>query len=150
MQQINHYGTVTNVKKGSVQVRITSYSACHNCDARHGCGLMDCQNKMIEIATIHASEYQKGEEVIVSLAQNSGLWAVVLGYVLPLIFLKDVGLYVVTGYTFFTGLVPPSLIHLFECLNPNRLGFLLSAFLAFNLMMIVCYVIDVLGKGYRK
>ena len=87
MQQINHYGTVTNVKKGSVQVRITSYSACHNCDARHGCGLMDCQNKMIEIATIHASEYQKGEEVIVSLAQNSGLWAVVLGYVLPLIFM---------------------------------------------------------------
>ncbi len=87
MQQINHYGTVINVKKGSVQVRITSYSACHNCDARHGCGLMDCQNKMIEIATIHASEYQKGEEVIVSLAQNSGLWAVVLGYVLPLIFM---------------------------------------------------------------
>ncbi len=87
MQQISHYGTVVNVKKNLVQVKIARYSACHNCDARHGCGLMDCQNKVLDIATVHASEYQKGEEVIVSLAQNSGFWAVVLGYVLPLAFM---------------------------------------------------------------
>lgn len=84
MKQINHYGTVIKVKTGLVQVKITRYSACHNCDARHGCGLMDCQNKTIDIATSHAKDYAVGEEVVVGLAQNFALKAVFLAYILPL------------------------------------------------------------------
>ncbi len=85
MKQINHYGTVIKVKTGLVQVKITRYSACHNCDARHGCGLMDCQNKIVDIATPHARDYQSGEEVIVGMAQTFALKAVFLAYLLPLI-----------------------------------------------------------------
>ena len=66
-------------------MRITRYSACHNCDARHGCGLMDCQDKTVEIRTPFAKAFRPGEEVIVSLAQNLGFWAVFLGYILPLL-----------------------------------------------------------------
>lgn len=85
MEKIQHRGTVTVVKPGLVSVQITSFSACHNCDARHGCGLMDCQNKIIEVATPAAADYTPGETVVLSMSSQSGLWAVFMGYGLPLI-----------------------------------------------------------------
>ncbi len=85
MKQIDHRGTVISATKDLVRVRITRYSACHNCDARHGCGLMDCENKIVEIKTPQAQNFRPGEEVAVGLAPNLGLWAVFLSYVLPLL-----------------------------------------------------------------
>lgn len=90
MKQINHYGTVVSVQKKTLKVKITRYSACHNCDARHGCGLMECQDKTIDVETAHPENFRPGEEVVVSLAQNLGLWAVFLSYVLPLILMLAV------------------------------------------------------------
>ncbi len=85
MKQINHYGTVVSIRDNTLKVKITRYSACHNCDARHGCGLMECQDKIVEVQTPHPEIFRPGEEVAVSLAQNTGLWAVFLSYILPLI-----------------------------------------------------------------
>lgn len=85
MDNIQHRGIVAAVKGSLVTVNITSYSACHNCDARHGCGLMDCQKKIVEIDTPEAFSYHVGEEVNVSLTPQAGLWAVFLSYGLPLI-----------------------------------------------------------------
>ncbi len=85
MKQISHYATITEVLSGRLKVKFRRYSACHNCDMRHGCGLMACQDKIIEIATPHAAQFRVGEEVAVSMAQNTGFWAVFLSYVLPLI-----------------------------------------------------------------
>ncbi len=85
MDKIEHQGTVTAVNPGRVSVQITSYSACHNCDARHGCGLMDCKNKNIDINTEEAAAYTPGEKVILSMTPSSGLLAVFYAYGLPLI-----------------------------------------------------------------
>lgn len=76
MENISHQGTVTSVNPPKVYVQITSYSACHNCDARHGCGLMECRNKSVEIDTPEAQLYRPGDKVIVSLAPRFGLLAV--------------------------------------------------------------------------
>lgn len=85
MEKIEHQGTVTAVNPGRISVQITSYSACHNCDARHGCGLMDCQNKNIDVTTDNAESYHPGDKVLLSMAPSSGLLAVFYGYGLPLI-----------------------------------------------------------------
>lgn len=69
-----------------------------------------------------------------------------LWYVVPILVVKSVGLYVLTGYTAFVGIVPDSWIALVEELNPNRLGFLLASFLALNLLMIAFYVVDIFGR----
>ncbi len=85
MKQISHYANVEAIGKNSLKVKITSYSACHNCDAKHGCGLMECKNKIIEVETAHAEQFVIGEEVLLTMNQNLGYVAVFLGYVLPLI-----------------------------------------------------------------
>ena len=85
MENISHQGTVTSVNPPKVYVQITSYSACHNCDARHGCGLMECRNKSVEIDTPEAQLYRPGDKVIVSLAPRFGFLAVFYGYILPLL-----------------------------------------------------------------
>ena len=85
MENISHQGTVTSVNPPKVYVQITSYSACHNCDARHGCGLMECRNKSVEIDTPEAQLYRPGDKVIVSLAPRFGLLAVFYSYILPLL-----------------------------------------------------------------
>lgn len=85
MKQISHYANVEAVGKNTIKVKMTSYSACHNCDAKHGCGLMECKNKIIEVETSHADQFSVGEEVLLTMNQNLGYIAVFLGYVLPLI-----------------------------------------------------------------
>jgi len=69
-----------------------------------------------------------------------------LWYLLPFIAFKSVGLYLLTGYTFFEGMVPPSWIRAVAMLDPCRLGFLLAVFLAGNLLMILCLCMDIFGS----
>jgi len=85
MKQISHYGKVINIKNNKLQVQITRYSACHNCDARHGCGLMDCQNKIIDIETDKIKTFKIGDDVLINMEQNQATYAIILGYILPLI-----------------------------------------------------------------
>lgn len=85
MKQISHYANVVSSGNGKVSVQLTRFSACHNCDAKNGCGLMECQNKIITIPSPISDQFSIGENVIVHMSQNSGYWAVFLGYVLPLI-----------------------------------------------------------------
>lgn len=85
MKQISHYANVVSSGNGKVSVQLTRFSACHNCDAKNGCGLMECQNKIITIPSPISDQFAIGENVIVYMSQNSGYWAVFLGYVLPLI-----------------------------------------------------------------
>ena len=86
MGTIEHQGTVINTTADSVNVRITSYSACHNCDARHGCGLMECRDKTFAVPTADPSAFTPGENVIVSMETSLGFKAVFYSYILPLIF----------------------------------------------------------------
>lgn len=85
MKQTSHYGKVTDKDAQGIKVEITRYSACHNCDAKHGCGLMECKNKIIYIPTAKTDNFNKGDDVLVNMENNSGMYAVILGYILPLI-----------------------------------------------------------------
>ncbi|MEG0807684.1 MAG: SoxR reducing system RseC family protein [Alistipes sp.] len=85
--QIEHSGVVERIEGATVFVRITSQSACGTCKAREACGLSESQEKIIEARSATASEYAVGEHVTVGIRQRSGLIAVVLAYVMPLVLL---------------------------------------------------------------
>lgn len=85
MAEIRHEGTVIAVNGHQVKVRITRFSACHNCDARHGCGLMECRDKTICIETENAADFHPGEGVWLSMTPTMGLKAVFYSYLLPLL-----------------------------------------------------------------
>ena len=90
MAEINHPGKIVNIQDHQITVQITSFSACHNCDARHGCGLMDCQNKLINVNVADPAEFQPGEIVNVSMDGRQGTLAIFYGYVLPLLLMLAV------------------------------------------------------------
>ena len=67
-----------------------------------------------------------------------------LAYSLPLFAVKAVVLYAVTGFSFFTGLVPQPWLDALAAFNPNRLGYVLAFFLAFSLVHLTLLCVDVL------
>ena len=85
MEAIKHQGTVVFQKGSTVGVKISRHSACSQCAAQNNCGLINNQDKVVEIETDGNQQFAIGEEVIITLETTSGFLAVFLGYVLPLI-----------------------------------------------------------------
>ena len=84
MSQIKHSGEVVRVERNVVYVRMTVNSACSGCHAKAVCGLDESEDKIVEVATSLALEYNIGERVEVALQSESmGTKAVVLTYVVP-------------------------------------------------------------------
>ena len=84
MSQIKHSGEVVRIERNAVYVRMTVNSACSGCHAKAVCGLDESEDKIVEVATSLALEYNIGERVEVALQSESmGTKAVVLTYVVP-------------------------------------------------------------------
>ena len=69
-----------------------------------------------------------------------------LWYLLPVCAFKMVLVYCVTGYTFFTGLLPQPWLDAVAAFNPNRLSVVLWTFLAFQLLLLPCLLFDAFGR----
>ena len=73
-----------------------------------------------------------------------------LWYLVPITFIKGVGLYLLTGYAFFDGILPQNWLSVIATINPNRLSFILIVFILAQVLILLCFVIDVcMGKGRR-
>ena len=84
MSQIKHSGEVVRIERNAVYVKMTVNSACSGCHAKAVCGLDESEDKIVEVATSLALEYNIGERVEVALQSESmGTKAVVLTYVVP-------------------------------------------------------------------
>lgn len=80
-REIQHSGTVLRVEGKTVFVRITSRSACGSCAARAACGLAEAAEKVIEVETANATDYNAGDAVLVGVRKRIGGKAVMLAYV---------------------------------------------------------------------
>lgn len=85
MAIIKHQGIILKITSELISVKIISQSACAQCDARKSCGMMECQDKVIDIKNDKIDDYKLGQKVSVSMSAQSGFLAVFWGYVLPLI-----------------------------------------------------------------
>jgi sigma-E factor negative regulatory protein RseC len=84
MSQIKHSGEVVRIERNVVYVKMTVNSACSGCHAKAVCGVGESEDKVVEVETSLASEYNIGESVEVALQSDTmGAKAVILTYVVP-------------------------------------------------------------------
>ena len=84
MSQIKHSGEVVRIERDVVYVKMTVNSACSGCHAKTVCGVGESEDKIVEVETLQASNFNIGESVEVALQSESmGTKAVVLTYVVP-------------------------------------------------------------------
>lgn len=86
MDLLRHTGIVKEVTPNSLIVSIVNQSACSGCHAKGACTVSDVQEKDIEVTT-YRNIYRPGAMVTVIFRESSGLKALFLGYILPLILL---------------------------------------------------------------
>lgn len=85
---IKHSGEVIRIDGSTVYVKMVVGSACGSCQARAVCGASEMSEKIVEVETSSASEYEVGDIVQVALYSRSmGVRSVVLAYVIPIIIL---------------------------------------------------------------
>lgn len=68
-----------------------------------------------------------------------------LWYLLPIVIAKSGGLYLLTGYANFDGMLPGSWMSFLVEFNPNRLIFIITGFLFFQMLLFVLFFLDVFG-----
>ena len=66
-------------------------------------------------------------------------------YVTTISVVKGIGLYLLTGYSFFEGWLPDGLLSAIAAFNPNRLGFILGVFIIAQAVIVGCFTIDIFG-----
>ncbi len=91
MKRIEHQGRISKIEDDSIFVTVVSRSACAACHARQVCSNGDMKEKIIEVPRKKQSEeFVEGDEVTVYISSGTGLWAVMLAYVFPLLILLSV------------------------------------------------------------
>jgi sigma-E factor negative regulatory protein RseC len=84
---VSHKGRIVAAEKGFVCVEIVSESACASCHAAGLCGLTESKKKIVQVPVRDSSQFEIGQEVEVCLGTKAGMKAVLLSYVLPVLFL---------------------------------------------------------------
>ena len=88
MAAVKHCGEVIRIEGNSVYVRMTDNSACSACHAKGVCGVSESTEKIVEVETASAADFNIGESVEVALLSDSmGAKSVVLAYVVPFLVL---------------------------------------------------------------
>ena len=91
MAAVKHCGEVVRIDGHSVFVRMTVNSACSACHAKGVCGASEQTDKVVEVETTAATDFQVGDSVEVALMQRDmGSTSVVLAYVVPFLVLAAV------------------------------------------------------------
>ena len=82
---IKHQGKIERIEKNKVFVRIEQNAACQGCHAVTVCLASDKKEKIIAVDDCSGS-FALREEVVVSVRLSLGLFAVLIAYILPLLF----------------------------------------------------------------
>lgn len=83
--QITHDGIITQVNEDSLLITIISMATCASCHVKGACSASDVQEKIVQVKAHVDQEYAIGEKVTIAINQSVGTWAVLFGYVFPLI-----------------------------------------------------------------
>ena len=82
--QIVHQGTVASITGDSMQVRITQRAACSECSVSAHCHIAEQKEKLVDVNHVKdIRRFRVGETVLLTFAEQSGMRAVVLAFVVP-------------------------------------------------------------------
>lgn len=81
-ERVQHEGIVKSVSAQTLEVVISSQSACSGCHAKSACGMADMKQKVI---TTHRPEgdIQAGDKVMVYASMHNAFYSVLLAYIMP-------------------------------------------------------------------
>jgi sigma-E factor negative regulatory protein RseC len=85
MDNISHPGIVEQVTDDKIIVKIIAMSACSSCHAKGMCNVADMEEKIVEVRKIPHRDFQKNDQVTVSMKRSLGSRAVLLGYIFPFV-----------------------------------------------------------------
>ena len=85
MENISHPGIVEQVTDDKIIVKIIAMSACSSCHAKGMCNVADMEEKIVEVRKIPHRDFQKNDQVTVSMKKSLGSRAVLLGYIFPFV-----------------------------------------------------------------
>lgn len=95
---VSHDGEVTAVDNGHYQVKIITKSACTGCHSSKYCSVADMKEKTIDVFSDR--KFAVGEQVVVKLEETKGMFAVFIGFFMPLtILVATLGIMLSLGYT---------------------------------------------------
>ena len=83
-KQIDHEGTILEIKDGKIKVGIVNMSACAGCHAKRACTMADMKEKSIDVID-YSNRYDVGEKVKLTYRESLGWFALLLAYVFPFI-----------------------------------------------------------------
>jgi len=83
--KIQHDGIIQQINSDSIFVSIVSMASCASCQVKGVCSASDTQEKIVEVKKETDRTYEIGDKVTIVIDQSVGTWAVLLGYVFPLI-----------------------------------------------------------------
>lgn len=83
--KIQHDGIIQQINPNSIFVSIVSMASCASCQVKGACSASDVQEKIVEVKKESHRNYEIGDKVTIMIDQSVGTWAVLLGYVFPLI-----------------------------------------------------------------
>lgn len=83
--KIQHDGIIQQINTDSIFVSIISMATCASCQVKGACSASDMQEKIVEVKKEANRSYEIGDKVTIMIDQSVGTWAVLLGYVFPLI-----------------------------------------------------------------
>ena len=83
--QITHSGLIQQITEEKIIVSIVSMASCASCQVKGACSASDVEEKIVEVKKQEGKEYQVGEIVTIVINQSVGAWAVLFGYIFPLV-----------------------------------------------------------------
>ncbi|OYT16509.1 MAG: RseC/MucC family positive regulator of sigma(E) [Bacteroidetes bacterium 4572_77] len=83
--QITHSGLIKQINDQKIIVSIVSMASCASCQVKGACSASDVEEKIVEVKRKKETNYKVGDIVTVVIDQSVGTWAVLFGYVFPLI-----------------------------------------------------------------
>ncbi len=96
-KQIDHVGTITDIKDEKIRVSILNVSACTGCHAKSACSMSDMKEKEIDIID-YSGSFKLNEEVKVVYQESLGWLALFLAYIIPFV-LVVITLAIATAFT---------------------------------------------------
>jgi len=83
--RITHDGIIKHITEDKIIVSIVSMASCASCSVKGACSASDVEEKILEVKKLPGREYNRGDFVTIVTNTSVGAWAVMFGYVFPLI-----------------------------------------------------------------
>lgn len=81
-ERVQHEGIVKSISAQTLEVLISSHSACSGCHAKGACGMADVKQKIIT-APLPEEEIHVGDKVMVYASLGNAFYSVLLAYIMP-------------------------------------------------------------------